>query len=211
MRLISAVLFIVLGAFASLIPLSALAQNPQVEVKTSMGSFTLELNQDKAPKSVANFLQYMKEGFFKDTVFHRVIDGFMIQGGGFDRKMQQKSTRAPIDNEAGNGLKNDTGTIAMARTSAPHSATAQFYINVADNAALNHREPTPQGYGYAVFGRVSKGMDVVMRIAKVATGSSGPHQDVPVKPIMIESITLVTGATATPATPAPPATPAAKK
>ncbi len=207
MRLISAVLFIILGAIAPLIPLSALAQNPQVEVKTSMGNFTLELYQDKAPKSVANFMQYMKEGFFKDTIFHRVIDGFMIQGGGFDRKMQQKPTRAPIDNEAGNGLKNDTGTIAMARTSAPHSATAQFYINVADNVALNHREPTPQGYGYAVFGRVTKGMDVVMRIAKVTTGSSGPYQDVPTKPIIIEAVTLVTAPPATsPTTPTTPAT-----
>ena len=207
MRLISAVLFIILGAIAPLIPLSALAQNPQIEVKTSMGNFTLELYQDKAPKSVANFMQYMKEGFFKDTIFHRVIDGFMIQGGGFDRKMQQKPTRAPIDNEAGNGLKNDTGTIAMARTSAPHSATAQFYINVADNVALNHREPTPQGYGYAVFGRVTKGMDVVMRIAKVTTGSSGPYQDVPTKPIIIEAVTLVTAPPATsPTTPTTPAT-----
>ncbi len=172
------------------------AQNPQVEFKTSMGSFTVELFQDKAPKTVANFLQYVKDGHYKDTIFHRVIDGFMIQGGGFDRSMREKPTRAPIDNEAGNGLKNDLGTLAMARTNAPHSATAQFFINTVNNNALNFREATPGGYGYAVFGRVTRGMDVVMKITKVATGNSGPHQNVPLTPIVIESASLVATAPA---------------
>lgn len=176
-------------------PASVFAQNPQVEFKTSAGSFTLELYPDKAPKTVANFLQYVKEGFYKDTIFHRVMDGFMIQGGGFDRNMREKTTRAPIDNEAGNGLKNDLGTIAMARTNAPHSATAQFFINTVNNNALNYRESTPGGFGYAVFGRVTRGMDTVMKITKVATGNAGPHQNVPVTPIVIESASLVAAAT----------------
>lgn len=179
---------------------AAFAQNPQVEFKTSMGSFTLELYPDKAPKTVANFLQYVKEGFYKDTIFHRVMDGFMIQGGGFERSMREKTTRSPVDNEAGTssqaGLKNDIGTIAMARTNAPHSATAQFFINTVNNNALNYRESTPSGYGYAVFGRVTRGMDTVMRITKVATGNAGPHQNVPVTPIIIESASLVAATTA---------------
>ena len=172
---------------------SALAQNPQVELKTNQGSIVLELYADKAPKTVANFLQYVKDGFYNGTIFHRVIDGFMIQGGGFDRDMREKTTRPPIENEAGNKLKNDVGTIAMARTPNPHSASAQFFINVKDNDFLNHREPTPQGYGYAVFGKVARGMEVVTKITKVPTGNAGPHQNVPREPIVIESATILSG------------------
>jgi cyclophilin family peptidyl-prolyl cis-trans isomerase len=170
---------------------NAFAQNPRLELKTSRGSITIELFQDKAPKTVANFLQYAKEGFYNGTIFHRVIDGFMIQGGGFDRDMREKRTHGPIENEATNGLKNDTGTLAMARTPAPHSASAQFFINLKNNDFLNFREPTTQGFGYAVFGKVIQGMDVVNTVAKVRTGPSGPHRDVPVEPIIIESVTLV--------------------
>ena len=175
----------------------ALAENPRVEFKTSAGSFTLELYPDKAPKTVANFLEYVKSGFYKGTIFHRVIDGFMIQGGGFDPDMKQRATRGPIENEAGmaskGGLRNTVGTIAMARTADPHSATAQFFINVKDNAFLDHRDPSPQGIGYAVFGRVVQGMDVVMQIAKVQTTTVGPFQNVPQRPIIIESATLKSG------------------
>ena len=172
---------------------TALAQNPQVELKTSQGNIVVELYADKAPKTVANFLQYVKDGFYGGTIFHRVIDGFMIQGGGFDRDMREKSkTRAPIENEAGNRVKNEVGTLAMARTPNPHSATAQFFINVADNAFLNFREASPAGYGYAVFGKVTQGMEVVMRIARTATGPGGPFpKDVPQQPVIIESITLI--------------------
>ena len=193
----------------------ALAQNPFVEIKTSMGSITAELNQEKAPKTVANFLQYVKDGHYKGTIFHRVIDGFMIQGGGMDAGMNEKKTRDPIDNEAGNGLKNTVGTLAMARTNSVHSATAQFFINLKDNDFLNHREPTPDGYGYAVFGKVVKGMDVVERMGKVSTGKSGQHQDVPRIAITIESVTLLSAsavkAQTSPApSSAPSTTPAAK-
>jgi peptidyl-prolyl cis-trans isomerase B (cyclophilin B) len=171
----------------------ALAANPVVEMKTSVGAVRIELYADKAPKSVANFLQYAKDGFYDGLVFHRVIDRFMIQGGGHYRDLREKKAdRPPIENEAGNGLKNDAGTLAMARTSNPHSATAQFFINVADNAFLNFREPSPAGFGYAVFGKVSQGMDVVMRIARAPTGPGGPFaKDVPQQPIVIESITLI--------------------
>jgi cyclophilin family peptidyl-prolyl cis-trans isomerase len=176
---------------------AVLAQNPRVEFKTSMGDFTLELYPDKAPKTVANFLQYANAGFYKGTVFHRVIDGFMIQGGGFDRDMKQKATRDPIENEAGMaskaGLRNELGTIAMARTSIPNSATAQFFINVKDNGFLDYREPSPQGIGYAVFGRVVQGMDVVMNIAKVPTANAAGMQNVPQKPVLIESVTVKSG------------------
>ena len=168
-------------------------QNPKVEMKTSRGTIQIELYADKAPKTVANFLQYVESGQYKGTIFHRVIDGFMIQGGGFDRDMREKKTRDPIQNEAGNGLKNTVGTLAMARTPNPHSASAQFFINLKDNDFLNYREATNQGYGYAVFGKVTQGMDVVNTIAKVATGSAGPHQDVPREPIVIESVTLIKG------------------
>ena len=172
----------------------AWSQNPRVEFKTGMGAFTLELYPDKAPKTVANFLQYAKSGFYDGTIFHRVIDGFMIQGGGFQPDMRQKSTRAPIENEAGialkAGLKNETGTIAMARTPDPHSATAQFFINVKDNGFLDYRDSSPQGYGYTVFGRVVEGMDTVLRISKVPTATAGQHGNVPQKPVVIESVKL---------------------
>jgi peptidyl-prolyl cis-trans isomerase A (cyclophilin A)/peptidyl-prolyl cis-trans isomerase B (cyclophilin B) len=171
----------------------ALAANPTVEMKTSVGAVRIELYADKAPKSVANFLQYAKDGFYNGLVFHRVIDRFMVQGGGhYPDLREKKADRPPIENEAGNGLKNELGTLAMARTSNPHSATAQFFINVADNAFLNFREASPAGYGYAVFGKVTQGMDVVMRIARTPTGPGGPFpKDVPRQPIIIESITLI--------------------
>lgn len=186
-------------AFALLLTgaLSALAEAPRVEFKTTMGSFTLELYPDRAPKTVENFIQYANSGFYNGTIFHRVIDGFMIQGGGFDRDMRQKPTRGPIQNEAGiavkAGLKNDLGTIAMARTSDPHSATAQFFINVKDNPFLDFRGPYPEGFGYAVFGRVVHGMDVVLQIAKVSTTTLGAYQNVPQKPVVIESVTVKSG------------------
>jgi peptidyl-prolyl cis-trans isomerase B (cyclophilin B) len=170
-----------------------LAANPVVEMKTSVGAVRIELYADKAPKTVANFLQYVKDGFYNGLVFHRVIDGFMIQGGGFHADLREKTVdRPPIENEAGNGLKNDAGTIAMARTSNPNSAKAQFFINVADNAFLNYRDASPAGIGYAVFGRVTQGKDVVMRIARTPTGPGGPFpKDVPQQPVMIESIALI--------------------
>jgi cyclophilin family peptidyl-prolyl cis-trans isomerase len=172
----------------------AWAQNPRVEFKTSMGSFALELYADKAPKTVANFIQYVNSGFYNGTIFHRVIDGFMIQGGGFEPGMREKRTRAPIENEAGAafnaGLKNELGTVAMARTPNPHSATAQFFINVKNNAFLDYREPSPQGFGYAVFGRVVEGMDTVLRISKAPTTTIEQHQNVPQRPVLIESVSL---------------------
>jgi peptidyl-prolyl cis-trans isomerase B (cyclophilin B) len=157
-----------------------------VKLHTNFGEITIELDSERAPDSAANFLEYVRSGFYDNTVFHRVIDGFMIQGGGFDPGMKQKATRAPIKNEAANGLKNDNYTIAMARTSDPHSATAQFFINVSDNTFLNHTAPSAQGWGYAVFGRVVEGKDVVDRIRKVTTGSRGMHQDVPVDDVVIQ-------------------------
>jgi peptidyl-prolyl cis-trans isomerase B (cyclophilin B) len=157
-----------------------------VKLETNFGTITLELDADRAPETTANFLEYVRSGFFNNTVFHRVIDGFMIQGGGFEPGMKQKQTRAPIKNEADNGLKNDAYTVAMARTSNPNSATAQFFINVADNSFLNHTAPTAQGWGYAVFGRVVEGKDVVDKIKKVKTGTRGMHQDVPVDDVIIE-------------------------
>jgi peptidyl-prolyl cis-trans isomerase A (cyclophilin A) len=176
---------------------SALAENLRVEFRTTMGSFTLELYPDKAPKTVQNFIQYANSGFYKGTIFHRVIDGFMIQGGGFDPDMKQKTTRDPIENEAGiamkGGLRNELGTIAMARTSVPNSATAQFFTNIKDNGFLDYRDPSPQGIGYAVFGRVVQGMDVVMKIAKVPTTTTGTYQNVPQKPVIIESATVKSG------------------
>jgi peptidyl-prolyl cis-trans isomerase A (cyclophilin A)/peptidyl-prolyl cis-trans isomerase B (cyclophilin B) len=169
----------------------ALAADPQVDIKTSAGMIRLELNPARAPKSVENFLQYVKEGHYDGTIFHRVIDGFMIQGGGFDREFAQKPTRPPIENEARNGLKNDLGTIAMARTTAPHSASAQFFINVKNNDFLNAAS-AQDGWGYAVFGKVVSGLDVVMRIAKSRTGPGGPFpRDVPRETVVIEKMTLV--------------------
>ncbi len=163
-----------------------------IKMHTNYGVITLELDAAKAPVTVENFLTYAREGFYDNTIFHRVINGFMIQGGGFEPGMKQKPTRAPIENEAGNGLKNDIGTIAMARTSDPQSATSQFFINVADNAALNYREPSRAGYGYAVFGKVTQGMDVVMRISHLPTGPGGPFaRDVPQQRVVVESATLL--------------------
>ena len=162
-----------------------------VKLHTNHGVITLELDADKAPLTVANFLAYVESGHYNNTVFHRVIDGFMIQGGGFEPGMNQKPTGEQIKNEADNGLKNERGTIAMARTQAPHSATAQFFINVADNDFLNHRSPDLQGWGYCVFGKVSEGMDVVDAIRKVKTGSSGFHQDVPKEDVIIERAEVV--------------------
>jgi peptidyl-prolyl cis-trans isomerase B (cyclophilin B) len=162
-----------------------------VKLHTNHGVITLELDAEKAPVTVANFLAYVEAGHYNNTVFHRVIDGFMIQGGGFEPGMNQKPTGEQIKNEADNGLKNERGTIAMARTQAPHSATAQFFINVADNDFLNHTKPDLQGWGYCVFGRVTDGMDVVDAIRKVKTGSSGFHQDVPKEDVVIERAEVV--------------------
>lgn len=162
-----------------------------IRFTTNLGSFDLELDAKAAPKTVANFERYVKEGFYNGTLFHRVIDGFMIQGGGFEAGMQHKEGYAPIENEAMNGLKNDKYTIAMARTSDPHSATSQFFINVSDNDFLNHTVPSGQGWGYAVFGRVVKGFDVIDRIAKVKTGSNRGFQDVPKEDVVIEKAEII--------------------
>jgi peptidyl-prolyl cis-trans isomerase B (cyclophilin B) len=162
-----------------------------VKLHTNHGAITLELDADKAPLTVANFLAYVEAGHYDNTIFHRVIDGFMIQGGGFEPGMNQKPTGEQIKNEADNGLKNERGTIAMARTQAPHSASAQFFINVADNDFLNFRSADLQGWGYCVFGKVSEGMDVVDAIRKVKTGSSGFHQDVPKEDVVIERAEVV--------------------
>ncbi len=162
-----------------------------IKLQTSHGDITIELNADKAPKTAANFEQYVKDGHYDNTVFHRVIDGFMIQGGGFAPGMKQKDTRATVENEATNGLKNDHYTVAMARTSDPHSASAQFFINTSNNDFLNHTAQTAQGWGYCVFGKVTAGMDVVDKIGKVRTGNSGFHQDVPVDDVMINKATIV--------------------
>lgn len=166
-------------------------QNPQVQIKTNKGTIVLELYAEQAPKTVENFLAYVKDGFFDGTIFHRVIPGFMIQGGGFTPEMDQKPTKAPVQNEANNGLKNERGTIAMARTPDPHSATAQFFINVKNNDFLNFSSETQQGWGYAVFGRVAEGIDVVDAIVAVPTGRHGMHQDVPVEPVIMEQISIV--------------------
>ena len=157
-------------------------------IDTSIGTITLELNEEKAPETVRNFVKYAEDGHYDGTIFHRVIDGFMIQGGGFTKSMNQKPTREPIRNEAMNGLKNERGTIAMARTMIVDSATSQFFINLVDNAFLDFSSPTPQGFGYAVFGKVVDGMNVVDSIAKVKTGFSGPHQNVPEEAIVIRKI-----------------------
>ncbi len=164
------------------------ADAPHVLLKTNMGDIVLELDPGKAPKSVDNFLQYVKSGQYSGTIFHRVIPGFMIQGGGFDQDMREKPTRAPIQNEAKNGLRNDAYTIAMARTGNPHSATAQFFINTKNNDFLNY--PGQDGWGYTVFGKVIKGTDVVDKIKQVSTGNRGPYENVPVKPVIIESATI---------------------
>ena len=163
----------------------------KVKLTTSMGPIVLELDKEKAPASAENFAKYVDSGHYNGTIFHRVIDGFMIQGGGFDKDMRQKPTQAPIKNEAQNGLKNDKYTVAMARTPDPNSATAQFFINVKDNDFLNFTAPTAQGWGYAVFGKVVEGKDVVDKIAKVATGNRGGHQNVPTQPVVIEKAECV--------------------
>jgi len=173
--------------FSILLCNSAFVAAQQVEIKTNLGNILLEIYPEKAPKTVNNFLSYIKEKQYKDTIFHRVIPGFMIQGGGFDKSMKKKPTRQPIKNEADNGLKNDIGTIAMARTGDPHSATNQFFINVKNNVFLNYTEPTQRGYGYTVFGKVIDGMDVVNKISEVPTG----RRDTPIEMIVIESISTI--------------------
>lgn len=165
--------------------------NPQVDLVTNKGTIRLELDAEKAPLTTQNFLEYVKSGHYEGAIFHRVIKGFMIQGGGFVVGMKEKSTLDPIKNEAQNGLKNDKYTIAMARTGEPHSASAQFFINVANNGFLNHTQPTPQGWGYAVFGKVISGTEIVDAIEGVATGSHGYHDDVPKEDVIIESATVV--------------------
>lgn len=164
---------------------------PQVELNTNKGRIVLELNSEKAPITVANFLEYVRDGFYDGVIFHRVIDGFMIQGGGMDENFKEKATRDAIENEADNGLKNDLGTIAMARTQAPHSASAQFFINVGNNAFLNHSGKTAQGWGYAVFGKVTEGLDVVNEIKGARTGNRGYHADVPLENVVIESAKII--------------------
>ena len=176
-------------AASATLNMPALAANPMVEMKTNQGEIVVELYADKAPKSAENFVQYVKDGFYDGTVFHRVLVGFMIQGGGFDAQMNQTDTRAPIENEAKNGLRNEPGTLAMARTSDPHSATAQFFINLKPNTFLDY--PSRDGWGYAVFGKVVRGMDVVEKIGKLATGNLGMHQNVPLEPVVVESARLL--------------------
>jgi cyclophilin family peptidyl-prolyl cis-trans isomerase len=168
--------------------MAELEKNPVVTLSTNMGDIRIELNADKAPISTKNFLDYVSEGYYDGLIFHRVIPGFMIQGGGFDSAMSQKKAKSPIKNEAGNGLKNVTGSIAMARTNVVDSATAQFFINVKDNEFLNHKNTSPDGYGYAVFGQVIEGMDIVHSIEKVKTGNRGMHQDVPAQEVVINSV-----------------------
>jgi peptidyl-prolyl cis-trans isomerase B (cyclophilin B) len=164
---------------------TSMSTAPRVKMSTNQGDFIISLNAEKAPKTVANFLAYVKDGFFDGTIFHRVIDGFMIQGGGFEPGLKQKPTKAPVENEANNGLKNNKYTLAMARTSDPHSATAQFFINVANNDFLNHTAPTAQGWGYAVFGEVVEGQDVIDKMKGVPTANSGFHQNVPTNDVVI--------------------------
>ena len=163
-----------------------MSTSPRVKLQTNQGDIVITLDAEKAPKTVENFLGYVKDGFYNGTIFHRVIDGFMVQGGGFESGLKQKPTKAPIENEANNGLKNDKYTLAMARTSDPHSATAQFFINVANNDFLNFTAPTPNGWGYAVFGKVTEGTEVVDKIKGVKTGNSGFHQNVPTEDVVIE-------------------------
>ncbi len=184
---LSAAVLPALAGLALLVSANVWAAGPVVEIKTSQGAFLVELNPEKAPNTVANFLQYVKDNFYSGTVFHRVISNFMIQGGGMDKDLNEKKTRAPIKNEADNGLTNSLGTIAMARTGDPHSATAQFYINVAENTFLNYTDKSERGWGYTVFGKVIKGMDVVQRISRTPTDGG----DVPYQTVTIESVTLL--------------------
>ncbi|CAG9172758.1 peptidylprolyl isomerase [Cupriavidus respiraculi] len=180
-----ALAFGALGSFAA----HAQQKTERVQFATSAGKFTIELYPDAAPKTVANFMEYVRSGFYSGTIFHRVINGFMVQGGGFDRDMKQKPTRAPIGLESQNGLKNKAGTVAMARTSDPNSATAQFFVNVVDNPSLDY--PQPDGHGYTVFGKVVEGMDTIERIKRAPTTAYGPMRNVPASPILIESATIV--------------------
>ncbi len=194
MNLSKSLLAVALGAALTLMAgglALAARSNPVVKLETSKGDIVIELDEAKAPKTVANFLAYVKDGFYDGTIFHRVIDGFMVQGGGLTPDMGTKATKSPIENEADNGLKNEKYTLAMARTMDPHSATAQFFINVADNDFLNHSGKNPQGWGYAVFGKVTQGQDVVDAIKGVSTTTKGMHQDVPVEPVMINKAVVV--------------------
>ena len=184
------ILFVFLYALGGNIH-AAPALNPSVEFETSQGNFTVELYPEKAPKTVANFLHYVKDGFYENTIFHRVISRFMIQGGGFERDLTEKNTREPIVNESNNGLLNEPGTIAMARTTDPDSATAQFFVNLADNQFLNYTSPDPEQIGYCVFGKVSSGFEVVQKIGLSPTTSMGRNADVPIKSITIKSVKLL--------------------
>ena len=165
--------------------------NPKIKFETSLGEFTAELYPEKAPKSVENFLSYVNAGFYDGTIYHRVIPGFMIQGGGMNPDMSEKSNNAPIENEADNGLSNETGTLAMARTGDPHSATSQFFVNASDNTFLNHTAKNQQGWGYAVFGKVTDGLDIVKAIEAVKTGNNGGHGDVPLEAVVMNKVTVV--------------------
>ena len=168
-----------------------MSANPIIKMITNKGTITIELNAEKAPLSAENMVNYVKDGFYDGLIFHRVIPGFMVQGGGMNPDMSEKSTKAQIQNEANNGLKNDRGTLAMARTNVPHSASSQFFINLKDNDFLNHSSETAQGWGYAVFGKVTEGMDIVDEIAKVKTGNHGGHGDVPMEAVVVEKMTIV--------------------
>ncbi len=181
---------LLLSAMFMLSMISAVAA-PSVEFQTNQGNFTIELYPEKAPKTVANFLQYVKDGFYENTIFHRVINHFMIQGGGFERDLSEKSTRAAIANEAGNGLLNQTGTVAMARTADPDSATAQFFVNLTDNQFLDYVGPDPDQIGYCVFGKVTSGIEVIQKIGLTQTNTVGRYSDVPVKPVIIKSVKLL--------------------
>jgi cyclophilin family peptidyl-prolyl cis-trans isomerase len=194
MRSFRTFLLIIMAALATNIHAASstpASEHPSVMFETSQGSFTVELYPDKAPKTVANFLQYVKDGFYENTIFHRVISRFMIQGGGFERNLTEKHTRAPIANESNNGLLNELGTIAMARTADPDSATAQFFVNLADNQFLNYTGPDPESIGYCVFGKVTSGLEVVQKIGLVQTTFVGRNADVPVKAITIKSVKLL--------------------
>ena len=190
MARLNVILFVFLCALGANIR-AAPALNPIVEFETSQGNFTVELYPEKAPKTVANFLQYVKDGFYENTIFHRVISRFMIQGGGFERDLTEKNTREPITNESNNGLLNELGTIAMARTMDPDSATAQFFVNLADNQFLNYTSPDPEQIGYCVFGKVTSGLEVVQKIGLSPTTTMGRNADVPIKPITIKSVKLL--------------------